>query len=214
MSNYKPDDTRGQQKLAIASKNIPPLPDKHYRLIVADFPWQYHLRETDASHRGRTPYPTMTDMAILNFPMAQLAEPSGCLLLNWFTNNHLPLAAKCISNWGFSYKTVHHWIKTTKDSTEESPIARMGVGHWGRNCSESFVVAIYGKIPSFTSLGLTKAKNVIFAPRTEHSRKPEEFWDLANELKEKLGGEAIELFSRQSREGWDTWGLEAGDAKS
>ena len=57
-------------------------------------------------------------------------------------------------------------------------------------------------------LGLTNIPNVIFAPRTEYSRKPEEFFVIANRLSDVLGGLKIELFARESREGWDAWGAE------
>jgi N6-adenosine-specific RNA methylase IME4 len=57
-------------------------------------------------------------------------------------------------------------------------------------------------------LGLTDIPNVILAPRTEHSRKPEEFFVIANRLGDVLGGSRIELFARQLRQGWDAWGAE------
>jgi len=58
---YKTDDKIGQLKLSIAINvpNLPPISCKDYRLIVMDAPWQYQLRETDATHRGRCPYPAM-----------------------------------------------------------------------------------------------------------------------------------------------------------
>jgi Transcriptional activator, adenine-specific DNA methyltransferase len=208
---YKTDDKIGQLKLSIAINvpNLPPISCKDYRLIVMDAPWQYQLRETDATHRGRCPYPAMTNEQILNLPIGSIAHQDSYLLL-WVTNNHLPLGFSCLNYWGFEYKSIFTWIKTTKASTDNEPIANMGIGHYGRNCSEHFLVGIKGKPPSFTKLGLTGVKNVIFSPRSRHSEKPQRFWDdVAYPLAEKLEGSKIELFARSKREGWDAWGSEA-----
>lgn len=221
---YKTDDKIGQLKLSIALDLIPGLPpikNSDYRLIVMDPPWSYSLRETDATHRGRCPYPSMSDEQILNLPIGAIAHQNSYLLL-WVTNNHLPLGFKCLERWGFEYKSIFTWIKVGKSSmmdlpiAEECfdsgilPIANMGIGHYGRNCSEHFLVGIKGKPPSFTKLGLTGVKNVIFSPRSRHSEKPQRFWDdVANPLADKLGGSRIELFARQCRDGWDSWGAEA-----
>lgn len=207
---YKLTDKTGQLKLAIFQQllpNLPPIPIGSYSLITADPPWQYSLRETDATHRGRCPYPSMTDQQILDMPIGTIAAPNAYLFL-WVTNNHLPLGFKCLDSWGFAYKSIFTWVKTTKASTEEDPRANIGIGHYGRNCTEHWLVATKGKPGSFTSHGLTNIPNVIHAPRGKHSQKPEEFWAIADRLAEKLGGKNIELFARQKRLGWDAWGAE------
>ncbi|AGZ61752.1 MAG: DNA Methyltransferase [Phormidium phage MIS-PhV1A] len=211
---YKSDDKIGQLKLSIALNlvpNLPPIPCKDYRLIVVDPPWSYSLRETDATHRGRCPYPSMSDEQILNLPIGAIAHQNSYLLL-WVTNNHLPLGFRCLERWGFTYKSIFTWVKTTKASTEEKPIANMGIGHYGRNCTEHFLIATRGNPGSFTSHGLTDIRNIIFAPRSKHSEKPPEFWTIADRLAEHLDGPRIELFARSSglfkREGWDSWGAE------
>ena len=76
------------------------------------------------------------------------------------------------------------------------------------SCTEHFLVATKGKPRSFVHLGLTDIRNVILAPRTDHSRKPEEFFAIADRLGDVLGGSKIELFARELREGWDAWGAE------
>jgi hypothetical protein len=60
---YKKSDKVGQLKLAIQTEilpNFPAIPINSYSLIVCDAPWNYNLRETDVSHRGRCPYPSMS----------------------------------------------------------------------------------------------------------------------------------------------------------
>jgi N6-adenosine-specific RNA methylase IME4 len=207
---YKPDDKVGQLKLAIALELIPDLPPvqgSDYSLIVIDPPWQYNLRETDATHRGRCPYPNMSDEAILNLPIGAIAASDAYCLL-WVTNNHLPLGFQCLEKWGFTYKSIFTWFKTTKASTEEEPKVNIGIGHYGRNCTEHFLVGTKGNPGSFTSHGLTNVPNVIFAPRSQHSRKPDEFWIIANRLAKELNGTQIELFARERRQDWDSWGAE------
>lgn len=207
---YAPTDKRGKEKTEIAKNSCNALFDEddgrgsgRYSLIVADPPWSYSLRETDATHRGRTPYPNMEAEDILSLAVGSIAAKDAYLLL-WTTNNHLPLAFKCVEAWGFEYKTTHTWVKLSKK--DRTP--RIGMGHYGRNCTEHFIVAKRGKIKSWTSYGLTKQPTVIQTVKSDHSVKPEEFWVLANKLKKAIGGEAIELFSRKKRVGWDAWGNE------
>lgn len=215
---YKSSDRVGQLKLSIALELIPGLPPVQgtdYKLIVADPPWAFKLREFDSTHRGRCPYPNMSDEAILNLPIGAIAASDAYLLL-WVTNNHLPLGFRCLERWGFKYKSIFTWVKTTKSSTDENPHPHIGIGHYGRNCTEHFLVAIKGNPGSFTSHGLTDIPNIIFSRRSEHSRKPDEFWAIANRLGNQLGGvgdslpEAyrIELFAREQRTGWSVWGAE------
>lgn len=208
---YQPDDKIGQLKLSIALNlipGLPPIPNIDYRLIVCDPPWNFTLRETDATHRGRCPYPAMSDEQILNLPIGSIAHQNSYLLL-WVTNNHLPLGFRCLERWGFTYKSIFTWVKTTKASTEQEPKVNFGIGHYGRNCTEHFLVATKGNPGSFTSHGLTNVPNTIFASRSKHSEKPSEFWTVADRLAEKLGGSRIELFARSKRDGWDSWGAEA-----
>ena len=211
VQKYKGFDKVGQMKLAISTQLLPGLPPievGQYSLIVADPPWSYNLRESDPSHRGRCPYPSMSDEQILSLPIGSIAADDAYLIL-WVTNNHLPLGFECLKKWGFEYKSIFTWVKTTKASTEENPNANMGVGHYGRNCTEHSLIATKGKPGSFTKLGLTAVRNIVFAPRTKHSEKPQAFWDdVAYPLAQVLGGDAIELFARQRRDGWDAWGAE------
>jgi N6-adenosine-specific RNA methylase IME4 len=190
--------------------NTPALPIGQFSLIVADPPWSYNLRETDATHRGRCPYPSMSDDEILALEIPTIATQQ-CYLLLWTTNNHLPVAFKCLNQWGFIAKALHTWVKTQKANPDK---IKMGMGHYGRSSTEHFIVATKGNPPSWLSLGLTNIANVIHEPISEHSKKPEAFYNnvdrLWDALKDRVGGDRIELFARQSRTGWVSWGAEAG----
>lgn len=202
--NYSEDDHTGQAKLKLSYKDRPDFPGwiDHYKLIVIDPPWQYNLRESDRSHRGRCPYPAMTDQEILSLPIETIAAKDAYLIL-WVTNNHLPLGFKCLESWGFTYKTMHTWVKVSKKGSPH-----IGIGHYGRNCTEHYLIGVRGKPGTFTSLGLTSIPNVIQAQKSHHSKKPDEFWTVINQLAQTLNGPTIELFAREKRPGWDAWGLE------
>jgi len=213
---YKPNDSVGQLKLSIAINLIPklrPVPCQDYRIIVLDPPWDFHLRETDPSHRGRCPYPSMTDQQIKDRPIGAITNRDSYLLL-WVTNLHQALGVECMKKWGFTHKSTFTWEKVSKDGRPHA-----GIGHYGRSCTEHFLVATKGNPGSFTHHGLTNIINIIRAPRTKHSQKPEQFWEIADRLAQKLENcqrlgklsqpSRIELFSRTPRPNWDTWGAEA-----
>jgi N6-adenosine-specific RNA methylase IME4 len=155
----------------------------------------------------------MTDEQILNLPIGAIANTDAYLML-WVTNNHQALGFRCLERWGFTHRSTFTWEKVTKDGRTHA-----GIGHYGRNCTEHFLVATKGKPGSFTSHGLTNINNLIKAPRTEHSQKPKQFWAIANRLADKLENcdqmglltqpSRIELFARERRENWDAWGAES-----
>lgn len=181
----------------------PPLPvTKKYQCLVIDPPWYYQLRNKDETHRNRIPYPPMSIDEILNLPVPELCDPEAVLWL-WFTNNHLVEAAQCLQAWDFTLKTVLTWEKIAKNGK-----TRMGTGHWLRNSTGHCILATKGKVKSFSHLKkLTNQTTILHAPRREHSRKPEEFYALVEHF---CPGSKLELFARQQREGWDSWGDEVG----
>jgi N6-adenosine-specific RNA methylase IME4 len=78
-----------------------------------------------------------------------------------------------------------------------------GTGFTTRKNAEYVVLCKRGK-----SLRRDAGVHEIFVtPRREHSRKPDE---LYLRIERYVGGEGpfLELFARQSRPGWTTWGLE------
>jgi N6-adenosine-specific RNA methylase IME4 len=169
-----------------------------YSALIIDPPWQYELRVTDTSHRNRIPYQSMTLSEIQGLVIP--ADPNGCVLFLWFTNNHMIEAAKLIEHWGFTHKGILTWEKISKNGE-----TRLGVGHWLRNCTEHCAIATIGKVKAFSSTSqIAKCTpNIIKAERREHSRKPEEFYNLVEQL---CTGSKLEMFARQKRSGWDCTG--------
>jgi len=75
----------------------------------------------------------------------------------------------------------------------------MGTGEWLRGQTEHCLLAVRGR-PVFVSGTHT---TVLQAARREHSRKPEEFYSL---VEETCAGGKVELFSRERRERWQSFG--------
>lgn len=135
------------------------------------------------------------------------ANPDGCVIWLWFTNNHFLECAELIRHWGrtqlsslISHKGILTWEKITSTG-----VTRLGVGHWLRNSTEHCAICTIGKVASFAhqSALARKTPNLIKAPRREHSRKPEEFYNLVEQL---CLAPRLDMFARQTRSGWDSWG--------
>ena len=100
---------------------------------------------------------------------------------------------------GFTYKTLGFvWVNKNKKSVGWF----WGGGNWTRANAEVCLIATKGK-PKRVSASVHQ---ICDAPRTEHSRKPDEIRqrivDLCGDLPR------IELFARQYANGWDCWGNE------
>ena len=85
---------------------------KKYQIIYADPPWSYRSRKVQGAAQNHDP--TMSDQALYQLPVSNLAD-KNCVLFLWCTFPTLPEALKLISAWGFTYKTVAFvWIKQNK----------------------------------------------------------------------------------------------------
>lgn len=181
-------------ELAQVKAMAPPLPLGRYETIVIDPPWEMQKIERDVRpNQVAFEYPTMTADELAAFKVVDMAA-HDCNLFCWTTNKHLPLAIDLLHSWGFRYVCAMVWHK---------PGGFQPIGLPQYNCE--FVLYARRGSPSFTD---TKAFPCCFnAPRREHSRKPDEFYDL---IRRVTAGPRIDVFSRESREGFDTYGNEAG----
>lgn len=187
-------DIERQRKIQEIEQEIEkpsPMPEGTFHVIVVDPPWHYHLRTGQASKRNVTPYPTMSLAEIKEIPVVELAAENSILWL-WSTNAHLPDAFEIVETWGFQYKTFLTWIKP-----------RIGTGDWLRGRTEHCIMAVKGH----PLVRLTNQSTALHAPVRDHSQKPDEFYRLVETL---CPGRKIELFSRETRDGWDTWLSQAG----
>lgn len=140
------------------------------------------------------PYPTMTlaEMKALDVPA--VAE-KNCVLHMWVIDTHLEQALELGKHYGFRYSTIGFiWDKMRQ---------QMGMGKWTRKDGEICLLFVKGK-PKCTNHGV---RQFIREPTREHSRKPDGQYHRIEDLSD---GPYLELFGRQARPGWITWGREAG----
>ncbi|MEM8791060.1 MAG: MT-A70 family methyltransferase [Pseudomonadota bacterium] len=179
------------------------LPLLHYGLIIADPPWHFQTRSGEPS----VPYKTMSVEEICCLQVGHLAS-KDCALLLWSASPNLLDALKVMSAWNFQFKgKAFCWAKTNPRQFHGPASASktwfMGRGYGSRSNTEDCWL---GTVGSPTRLSAA-VRELIVAPVREHSRKPDEAYERAEKL---FAGPYLDLFSRQSRPGWDTWGNEAG----
>jgi N6-adenosine-specific RNA methylase IME4 len=183
------------------SKTTAPLPrDRRYPIILADPPWEFKVYDAK-SGSGRCPeahYPTMSTEAICAMPIAEIATPDAALFL-WTTAPTLEESLSVLKAWGFRYVTNVVWVK---DKT--------GLGYWVRNQHELLIIAVRGNMRSPPEG--SRPPSIIMSPRREHSRKPDEVYELIERMYPELP--KIELFARNARAGWAAWGNEAPVAEA
>ena len=109
----------------------------------------------------------------------------------WCTNAFMREAYQCLDAWSFKEKTILTWDKE-----------KIGLGDWLRNVTEHCIMAVRGH----PVVSLTNQTTIIREKRREHSRKPEAFYSLVEAL---CPGSKLEMFARQSRRGWASWGAES-----
>lgn len=168
-----------------------------YDFIMADPPWSFdNYSAKGEAKNAKAQYDCMTLEEICGLPVGGLAS-KDCLLWLWATNPMLDVAFDVIRAWGFQFKTAGTWSKKTK----HGKIA-FGTGYLLRCANEPFLIATTGRV-----ITARNVRSVIEGPVREHSRKPDEAFAAAQQL--MPNAKRLELFSRQSRKGWDTWGHQA-----
>lgn len=188
---------RQEERKELAKKieaEPPPLITGPFRVIVADVPWPYETRTDDPSQRGQMDYPPMTIEEMCALDVKGLIHPEGCALWFWITNPfllegaHVPILAA----WGFRARSIITW-----DKVAPSP------GNTLFNQTEHVILATVGSPP----LTITNETTFFREQRREHSRKPERFYEIVDEVTK---GSKVELFSRTPRAGYAAWGAETG----
>jgi len=171
-----------------------------YATILADPPWQFQNRtgKVAPEHRRLLRYPTMEQREILELPVARLAAARSHLYL-WVPNALLAEGLRVMEAWGFTYKSNLVWYKVRKDG---GPDGR-GVGFYFRNVTELVLFGVRGSMRTLPP-GRTRV-NILATRKREHSRKPDEIYDL---IEACSPGPYLELFARFPRSGWSQWGNE------
>ena len=171
-----------------------------YKTILADPPWRFQnsTGKVAPEHKRLSRYETLSFQEIMDIPVNSIAEANSHLYL-WVPNALLAEGLETMKKWGFTYKTNIVWYKIRKDG---GPDGR-GVGFYFRNVTELLLFGIKGKIRTLQP-GRTQV-NIIRTRKREHSRKPDEIFNI---IEKCSPGPYLELFARGKREGWTLWGNE------
>jgi N6-adenosine-specific RNA methylase IME4 len=169
-----------------------------FGFVMADPPWRFLTFSQKGKEKksAELHYPTMTLDEIKALDVSGICDKDAFLWL-WATRPMRRQAHMVMDAWGFKYVTEGAWVKTAKNGR-----LAFGTGYVLRDAHEPFIIAKRGK-PKINSRSI---RSVIMAPRREHSRKPEEAYEAASALAGDVA--KADLFSRQTRPGWVSWGDE------
>lgn len=180
------------------------LQDRRFRTVLADPPWRFTNRtgKVAPEHKRLSRYPTLTLDEICRLPVAEhLDATAHCYL--WVPNALLPEGLQVLSAWGFTYKSNIIWHKVRKDGGSDG----RGVGFYFRNVTEIVLFGTRGKNARTLSAGRRQV-NLLATRKREHSRKPDEQYDI---IESCSSGPYLELFGRGVRKGWTVWGNQASE---
>lgn len=172
---------------------------KKFSTILADPPWQFQNRtgKMAPEHKRLSRYTTMTLQQIKDMPVESVANNTAHLYL-WCPNALIAEGLEVMKSWGFTYKTNLIWYKIRKDG---GPDGR-GVGFYFRNVTELILFGIRGKNARTLQPGRSQV-NIISSRKREHSRKPDEQYQI---IEACSPGPFLEMFARYKRESWTSWG--------
>ncbi len=174
-----------------------------YGTILADPPWRFanNTGKVAPEHKRLSRYKTLSFEEIMEIPVNDIAEKQSHLYL-WIPNALLAQGLETMERWGFTYKTNITWYKIRKDG---GPDGR-GVGFYFRNVTEMVLFGVKGRLRTLKP-GRSQV-NIITSRKKEHSRKPDELYDV---IESCSPGPYPELFARGKRDNWDQWGNEADE---
>jgi N6-adenosine-specific RNA methylase IME4 len=169
-------------------------PIQTFETVVLDPPWPMTKIERDVRpNQVAFDYPTMGEDELRKFGEAlNRMAADDCHLFMWTTQKFLPLALELVAHYGFRYVLTMVWHKAGGYQPTGLPQF---------NCE--FVVYARKGAPKFVSTqGFFCCLN---GPRREHSRKPDEFYEM---IRLVTGGPRVDVFSREAREGFAQYGNE------
>jgi N6-adenosine-specific RNA methylase IME4 len=168
---------------------------KRFGTILADPPWQFQNRtgKVAPEHKRLSRYGTMTLDEICALPVGDIAAEPAHLYL-WVPNALLPSGLEVMEAWGFRYISNIVWHKIRKDGGSDG----RGVGFYFRNVTELLLFGVRGKDARTLAPGRSQV-NMIQSRKREHSRKPDEQYEI---IEKCSWGPRLEMFSRGKRRGF------------
>jgi N6-adenosine-specific RNA methylase IME4 len=175
----------------VLGKQPKPLPNGKYRTIVIDppYPMEKLLRDCRPNQQAELDYRTMTIEEIKNFPIRSIMA-DDCHIYLWVTHKYLPIGFEIFKTWGIHYECLLTWVK----NVGFTPYSWM-------YSTEHVLFGRKGNLPL-----MRKGLRLDFQAKVrEHSRKPDEFYEL---IKQASPEPRIDVFAREKHEGFEVWGNE------
>lgn len=179
------------------------LPQEKFDIVLIDPPWSYTGQQNKWGAAAKF-YQTLSDDELMNFPIYNLLEKNSIVFM-WATCPRLDSAINLGKSWGLYFRGVPFvWVKTKADGT---PIGAQGV-------RPSIVKPLTEMVLAFSTVKEGRPlklfneaiQQTVFAPRQEHSQKPEEVQTRIELMYPET--KKIEIFARRERPGWICWGNE------
>ena len=166
--------------------------------VLACPPWRYTNRKGKAApeHERLTRFRTLDLETIRGLPVGDLSLPESHLYL-WVPNAMIAEGLDVMRAWGFVYKTNLVWLKVREDGEPDG----RGMGFYFRNTTEMLLFGVRGGLRTLAPG--RRQTNMMVAQRKGHSRKPEISYEI---IEACSPGPRLELFARESRDGWMQWG--------
>lgn len=177
--------------------------DKKYQIIYADPPWSFSSKKTGGSMTSGSEHQYKSVMTINELKIMPVPEVAGdnCVLIMWYVSSQPQEALDLVKAWGFTVRNMNGfvWNKLTKNQNPH-----FGMGYYTRAGAECAIIATKGKPSKLVKdHSIRQVRSAVIG---KHSEKPHAFYgDI-----ESLFGDAprIELFARNTKEGWDSYGNE------
>ena len=174
----------------------PPLPDKKYRTVVIDPPWEMKKMGRDVRPKQiKMDYPSLTfeeirDFRTGNIAITDLMWEDGCHVYLWTTHKHLPDALALFHAWNVKYQCQMTWVKN------------VGITPFSWMYSTEHV--LFGHKGNLKLL--KEGVRLDFSAKVRgHSRKPDEFYEIVRKVSPET---RIDVFSREKRDGFEQYGAE------
>ena len=168
---------------------------KKYKTIVIDPPWRLSSAGNVMSGDiGDTlPYHTMTNKEIMDFPINDFVDSTGCTIFVWTVQSRIRFTFELLEKWGFKHQHLFTWHKNG------------GLTIHGIHLNAEYIMYGYvGSRDDVIRFHGTAVPSCFSAKRTKHhSQKPAEFYEM---IRPKTQEPRIDIFARRRHEGYDAWG--------